>query len=155
MYVDCRLRSTCRPSKWSRVTVRRGWTEWFGLCGDGGVEGNLLTQRGVHLHLYKTFDNLIGLNVSLICIPSFFFFVIHLSVVLQPFVGPWQLFIFSFAILYTVGRTPWTGDQQVARPLPTHTGQLKYRIKAYRHPCLEWDSNPRPQCISGRRQFIP
>jgi hypothetical protein len=26
----------------------------------------------------------------------------------------------SFLILYTVGRTPWTGDQPVARPLPTH-----------------------------------
>jgi hypothetical protein len=28
---------------------------------------------------------------------------------------------FSFSILYTVGRTPWTGDQPVARPLPTLT----------------------------------
>jgi hypothetical protein len=27
---------------------------------------------------------------------------------------------FSFLILYTVGRTPWTADQPVARPLPTH-----------------------------------
>jgi hypothetical protein len=27
---------------------------------------------------------------------------------------------FSSLILYTVGRTPWTGDQPVARPLPTH-----------------------------------
>jgi hypothetical protein len=27
---------------------------------------------------------------------------------------------FSFLILYTVGRTPWTGDQPVARPLPAH-----------------------------------
>jgi hypothetical protein len=27
---------------------------------------------------------------------------------------------FSFLILYTVGRTPWTGDQPVARPLSTH-----------------------------------
>jgi hypothetical protein len=33
---------------------------------------------------------------------------------------------FSFLILYTVGRTPWTGDQPVERPLPTH-----------RHPCFE------------------
>jgi hypothetical protein len=28
---------------------------------------------------------------------------------------------FRFLILYTVGRTFWTGDQPVARPLPTHT----------------------------------
>jgi hypothetical protein len=27
---------------------------------------------------------------------------------------------FSFLILYTVGRTPWTGDQTVARLLPAH-----------------------------------
>jgi hypothetical protein len=27
---------------------------------------------------------------------------------------------FSFFILYTVGRTPWTGDQPVASPLSTH-----------------------------------
>jgi hypothetical protein len=39
------------------------------------------------------------------------------------------------------GRTPWTGDQPVAWPLPTH-----------RHPCLEWDSNTRSQPSSERRQ---
>jgi hypothetical protein len=27
---------------------------------------------------------------------------------------------FSFLILYTVGRTPWTGDQPVAKPLRTN-----------------------------------
>jgi hypothetical protein len=27
---------------------------------------------------------------------------------------------FSFLILHTVGRTPWTGDQPVSSPLPTH-----------------------------------
>jgi hypothetical protein len=37
---------------------------------------------------------------------------------LQPFVGLWPLF--QFVNLYTVGRTPWTGDQPVAGPLPTH-----------------------------------
>jgi hypothetical protein len=38
---------------------------------------------------------------------------------LEPFVGPWPLF--QFLNPYTVGRTPWTGDQPVARPLPTQT----------------------------------
>jgi hypothetical protein len=28
--------------------------------------------------------------------------------------------LFSFLILHTFGRAPWTGDQPVARPLPTH-----------------------------------
>jgi hypothetical protein len=32
--------------------------------------------------------------------------------------GSWPLF--QFLNLYKVGRTPWTGDQPVARPLPTH-----------------------------------
>jgi hypothetical protein len=30
-------------------------------------------------------------------------------------------FLFQFPNLYTGGRTPWTGDQLVARPLPKHT----------------------------------
>jgi hypothetical protein len=33
-------------------------------------------------------------------------------------VGSWPFF--KFLILYTFGRTPWTSDQPVARPLPTH-----------------------------------
>jgi hypothetical protein len=52
--------------------------------------------------------------------------------------------IFSFLILYTVGRIHWTGDQPVTRPLPTH-----------RTTCLELDSNRRPQISSERRQFVP
>jgi hypothetical protein len=38
---------------------------------------------------------------------------------LQPFVGFGRFF--SFLIFYIVGRTPWTGDQSVARPLPRTT----------------------------------
>jgi hypothetical protein len=53
--------------------------------------------------------------------------------------------IFSFWTLYTVSRTPWTGDQPVVRPL--HTGQhtRKHRINMHRDPYLEWDSNRRSQ----------
>jgi hypothetical protein len=42
----------------------------------------------------------------------------YLSMALQPFPEPWPLF--QFLNLYTVCRTPWTGDQPVARSLPTH-----------------------------------
>jgi hypothetical protein len=42
----------------------------------------------------------------------------------------------------TAGRTPWTGDQPVARPLSTQ--KQKHRINADIHPCLEWDSNSDP-----------
>jgi hypothetical protein len=52
---------------------------------------------------------------------------ICLSMALQLFVGTWPLF--SFLFLYTVGGTPWTGDQPVARLLPAHTGQHKHRKK--------------------------
>jgi hypothetical protein len=53
-------------------------------------------------------------------------------------------------ILQTVVRTPWTGDHPVARPLPTQDN-----TKADIHPCLEWDTNPRSQCSSGWRHFVP
>jgi hypothetical protein len=62
----------------------------------------------------------------------------------------WAAAAFSvFLILYTDGMTPLTGYHPVARPLPTH------RINAHIHPCLEWDSNPRPQRSSERRQLMP
>jgi hypothetical protein len=32
--------------------------------------------------------------------------------------GPWPLY--QFLNLYTVSRTPLTGDQRVTRPIPTH-----------------------------------
>jgi hypothetical protein len=32
----------------------------------------------------------------------------------------WTLVAFQFPNLYIFFRTPWTGDQLVARPLPTH-----------------------------------
>jgi hypothetical protein len=37
---------------------------------------------------------------------------------LQPIIGTWKIFI--FLLLYAVFMTPWTEDQPVARPLPTH-----------------------------------
>jgi hypothetical protein len=43
---------------------------------------------------------------------------------LQPFVGPWPRFQF-LDLFYIIGRTPWTGDQPVARPLPAHTTAQK------------------------------
>jgi hypothetical protein len=56
---------------------------------------------------------------------------------------------FSFLILYTVGRTPWRGiSPSQIRYL--YTQQHKHIINTYRHPCLEWDSNPRSQRSSER-----
>jgi hypothetical protein len=36
-----------------------------------------------------------------------------------------------------------------------HIGYHKHKVNAQRHSLLEWDSNPRSQCLSGRRQFMP
>jgi hypothetical protein len=69
----------------------------------------------------------------------------------SPLLGPGLFFSF---VIYTDGRTPWTSDQPVARPLPSHrTTQIQNKC-AHRHPCLEWDSNPRSQRSSERRQFV-
>jgi hypothetical protein len=38
-----------------------------------------------------------------------------------------------------VGKTPWTGDQPVARPLPIQ----KHIINTDMHPCIEWDPGAR------------
>jgi hypothetical protein len=56
--------------------------------------------------------------------------------------------LFIFLILYTVGRIPWTGDQPVAIPLPTHrTTQTKIYVtlKCYATGPESWSQrNVRP-----------
>jgi hypothetical protein len=76
-----------------------------------------------------------------------------LSVALQPFVGPWPPFQFLDLFTQSVGLLGRGIRPPQGRYL--HTGQHKHRINAYEHPCLKWDSNPRSQCLSGRRQFMP
>jgi hypothetical protein len=61
---------------------------------------------------------------------------------LELFFGPWSLFC-SFVILYRVGSTPWTGDQPVARPLPTHRTAQTQNKHTHRHPCRELGSEPK------------
>jgi hypothetical protein len=56
----------------------------------------------------------------------------------------------EFMNLLTFGRTPWTGDQPDARPLPTQDNITQKKEDT--HPCFERDSNPRSQCSSGHRQ---
>jgi hypothetical protein len=69
----------------------------------------------------------------------------------------WALasFFSSLIIFYTDGSTPWTSDKSVARPLPTHRTTQTQNKRIYRHPCLEWDSNPRSQRLGERREFMP
>jgi hypothetical protein len=52
---------------------------------------------------------------TVVTIRSISFIIIIIIIILLPFC--WSFL--SFLVLYTVGRTPWTGDQPVAWPLPT------------------------------------
>jgi hypothetical protein len=52
--------------------------------------------------------------------------------------------LFSFFILYAVGRAPWTQGRYLTQTQNKRT-----------HPCLEWDPNPQSQRSSGRRRLIP
>jgi hypothetical protein len=60
----------------------------------------------------------------------------------------WQLFQFRDFLHSLDGGS-------ARRKAATCTKHNTNRINAYRHPCLKWDSNPRSQCSSGRREFIP
>jgi hypothetical protein len=61
---------------------------------------------------------------------------------------------FSFVILYTVGRTPWTGDRPVARPLPrqtinTHNSDINALNGIRTHDCSARASEG-SSCLSTR-----
>jgi hypothetical protein len=73
----------------------------------------------------------------------------HSSMFLQPFVAPWPLLQFR-NLFYTDGRTPWTSDQPVARPLPTRRTTQTQNKRTHKHPCLEWDLNAWTQISSLR-----
>jgi hypothetical protein len=72
---------------------------------------------------------------------------------LQPFFGPWPPFQFFCLFTQSVGLLERGISPSQGRYLQTENH--KHRINARRHPFLEWDSNPRSQCFSGRRHFMP
>jgi hypothetical protein len=77
-------------------------------------------SRALHLDLVKCASDKVELEVfsEYFGFPSQFSF---LSFSLYDSIAFWTFTpFFSFLILHTIGRTPWTGDQPVARPLPTH-----------------------------------
>jgi hypothetical protein len=70
-------------------------------------------------------------------------------------IGSWPLFQFIDPYTQLVGLLGrGIGTSQ---GLYLHKAQRKHRIRVntHRHPCLEWDSNPRSHCLRGRRQFMP
>jgi hypothetical protein len=121
-------------SIWLRIGTGRGlmWTRWwtsgfYKMLGSSRVAAQLeASQEGLSSMSEWVSD------ISQHCQSN------YLAMAIQPFTGPLPLFS-SVELL---------GDQPVARPLPMH------RINVHRHPCLEWDSNPRSQCSSGRIRFM-
>jgi hypothetical protein len=75
--------------------------------------------------------------------------------VLQPLVGSSPLL--QFRNLFNAdGRTPWTSDQPVTRPLPIRRTTQTQNKRIHRHLyTFERDSYPRSQRSSEGRQFIP
>jgi hypothetical protein len=63
---------------------------------------------------------------------------------------------FQFHDHFTDGRTPWTSDQPVARPLPKHrtTQTQNKHIHKQNIQYLVQDLNPRSRLPSKRRQFM-
>jgi hypothetical protein len=64
-------------------------------------------------------DLFIAFGVPVLLAPTFLSCFIYLCICVSTVLVNLGRF-FSFLILYTVGTAPWTGDQTVARPLPTH-----------------------------------
>jgi hypothetical protein len=72
-------------------------------------------------------------------IPSYISFSFIMA--LRPLVGPWSLLQFG-NLFYTLGRTPWTGNQDVARPLSKHRTTQTQNKRIHRYQSLEWGWNP-------------
>jgi hypothetical protein len=64
--------------------------------------------------------------LRILCIQRIHLFI-HSSMALQPFVGPWPI-LHLRNLIFTNGRTPWTSDQPVVRPLPTGQHKQNKRI---------------------------
>jgi hypothetical protein len=87
-------------------------------------------------HMQAYFDHLT------ILYPNF-----SLSMALQPF-GPWLLFLFLNPIHSWVGLLGWRFS--LLQGCYVHREQHKHRINT----CLEWDSNPWPQCYIIYHTFV-
>jgi hypothetical protein len=75
-------------------------------------------MMGTKIAIPKITLNIKDIPSAVLLIQLMTFSFIHSSMALQPFVGPWPFFQFR-NFFYIDGRTPWTRDQPVARPLPT------------------------------------
>jgi hypothetical protein len=82
----------------------------------------LSVYLSVYLSIYLSVCLSIYLSIYLSVCLSIYLFIclsIYLSIYLTALCWTLTAF-FSFLIFYTVGGTPWMGEQPVARPLPPH-----------------------------------
>jgi hypothetical protein len=84
------------------------------LIGKTASRVELLQERCNGNRIYKK---------GVICILHFFSF--GSTVQFRPRPPPWNFRFTSVTRYSTVDRTPWTGDQLIARPLPAHTTQTQ------------------------------
>jgi hypothetical protein len=113
-----------------RIAFRWHLIYWVTLA-DFNLLWRLLSDSWIHrsvvwithgmwvLCVLVIFTSVPGSDVGFFRAPGVWMTFIHSSVALQPFVGPWPLLQFH-NLFYTDGRTPWTSDQPLARPLPKH-----------------------------------
>jgi hypothetical protein len=147
--------------RWARISpfillpILKGNVSWLTrslCCLHARVSGSIMSA----FQRVWLLPQIVVMKVTLLDITSSLYFLItYLSICLSvysPLLDLGQFF--SFLILYTVGGTPWTGNQPVARPLPTHR-TTQTQITADKPPFFERESNPRSQCLSGRRPFMP
>jgi hypothetical protein len=115
--------------------------------------------------LYPRIQKLFSLYTSHTSLSIKLIFFISIPLTSIPYFYGVEVFHFSLD-LYTIGRTPWTSDRPVTRPLPkyraTQTQHRRARAHTHTHththtkqPYPKWDSNPRSQRPHERRQFMP
>jgi hypothetical protein len=128
----------------------------------------LSTTRAIYLSIYISIYFYLSLNLSIylsiylhisiypsIYLSTYIYLSIYLSIYISIYLSIYgstalaDLGRFQFLNLYTVGRTPWTGDQPVARALPTHrTTQTQNKRTQTSMPRVGFETT------SGRREFV-
>jgi hypothetical protein len=79
-----------------------------------GSGSRVMNCLSVYLSIYLSINPSIYLSIHLFIYLSTIYLSIHLSIY------RFTAFCWTLAAFSVVGRTAWTGDQPVARPLPTH-----------------------------------